>query len=553
MARGRLTFVTGIPGTGVQSALTKYLGWCSRNSTPAPVVISLENDYLIQAASTHLGKPVEDLDIIDVLRLPKPLLEQMWCDSFAKANQEITPIRDRGDNVILTFHAAWYHLANREYLSGIDYSLISQQIEQPSNVVTLMDDIYDVKSRLSRPRGLFAAKAVPQSEFLDAMIKLLRVLEWRNFETVLSRKVAQVFEVEHYILAIKHPIATFNELISESNKKLVYLAHPISQVRRLSRMGGEFSVTAETIMHRVKDLATQLRSDFIVLEPTCVDELRFYDHLFGEDHLVMPTLAQRWPLPSEDSNDILFTEPTNVSEPFGPWWEAKSSELLALGWENLKEEDIRRLHEVAPSLLTLQEDIRMQIKARDFTLVSQSNGLAVYRPLCEGHESGGVREEIDYHSNLVESGLPRATTVILHTDYDEQALRLERLQAHFKSWRLTNQIIAEDVDFDNFLSGLTVADVRSMTEAGSDTIAGQLIGALLDAHNMSIGPGQFASTMSEDPAALVREQELDIGRTVRSLRSYIKGLTDHPELAVIEDDLSVADFARRIRDLLETE
>ena len=67
MPRGRLAYVTGMPGTGVRNALDKYVEWCGRNGHPDPLVVALEDDFLVPEAKPLAARLLEveerDVDI----------------------------------------------------------------------------------------------------------------------------------------------------------------------------------------------------------------------------------------------------------------------------------------------------------------------------------------------------------------------------------------------------------------------------------------------------------------------------------------------------------
>src|SRR5439155_84452 len=100
-------------------------------------------------------------------------------------------------------------------------------------VVTFIDDIYDIRSRLSSPSGLLAPKLSGTPELLDIILKLFLILDWRAFEITLSERVADAASKnDHCVFAVKHPLRTLNALFYE-RKKRIYLSHHISQLRRM--------------------------------------------------------------------------------------------------------------------------------------------------------------------------------------------------------------------------------------------------------------------------------------------------------------------------------
>ena len=182
MMAGRLYYVTGISGTGIEAGLLKFIGSPGSGARIRPLkLIKFEDDFLIPGAREYqelLSVPIEEAGILDVLSLPKPLLKVLWEKTFNAALQNANQIRSEQDSdVVFTFHVCWYHLENREYISCVDFHRIGEPDASAECVITLVDDIYDVKSRLSAPLGLFQPDIVAEQEFLDAVVKLTRILK----------------------------------------------------------------------------------------------------------------------------------------------------------------------------------------------------------------------------------------------------------------------------------------------------------------------------------------------------------------------------------------
>lgn len=181
--KGRLIFVTGPPGTGVEKSLIKYINWRKITyNKEQPQIVKLES-YLLQ----HAEKPLIELlgerekTFYKILMLPKSVLLDLWLTAFKESYDKISEYIQSGVDVFFTFHSCWYHLRNREYISPIDLSKlnkISKQLLKPVKFITLIDDIYDTRIRLSDGGGIFSVQLIKNFELLDLIIKLLRILEW---------------------------------------------------------------------------------------------------------------------------------------------------------------------------------------------------------------------------------------------------------------------------------------------------------------------------------------------------------------------------------------
>ena len=253
--------VTGMAGTGIRLALNRYREWTGRNEFGEPMVLSLENDFLLPKSRAHvlLQRPsleADDVSMFEILRLPQPLLMTLWSEAFEDAYRSVTTSLDEGKDVLLTFHAVWFHLGTRQYVSGVDFGRLSSLPTKPSIFINLIDDIFDMKSRLSEPDGLFSYEVAKSDAYVDATLKLLRILDWRSIENVMSMKAADACDSQHFVIAVKHHASVFHRLFTDGNAKIIYIAHPITEVRRFEQEGREAEATE--VVSRIQELSARL-------------------------------------------------------------------------------------------------------------------------------------------------------------------------------------------------------------------------------------------------------------------------------------------------------
>ena len=423
MSEGRLILVTGIPRTGIGDSLKKYKDWAKRSIK----IIRLEDDFICKEAAPLVAKvfPGQPADLPHLLSLPKPCLPKLWRQALAKAIEEVKTHVAKGIDVFLTFHACWYHIGTREYTCCVDLQSLREMQTTPGvpkvhSVITLIDDIYDVKSRLSEPGGLCSVKWT-KDLIVDGILKLLLILDWRAFEAVVSEKIAEaVGPGPCYTVAVKHRLDTFDKLLTPGLPK-AYLAHSISQVRKLlSRTSAGEQARAEAYQAEVEGVASELRPQKIVLfEPTTIDELRFASYGTGDDRKWLPILTKRWQPPND--NEILWTRPVLDDEPFGPEPESWGTSGSTAPLFDEAAPVTPRAGAVAALMAAFEQKIRKQINARDHQLVQQSDFVIGYRPFFDGHEAGGVEEELDFHDRLKEVGIPRTRAVVYHPPSDDEA------------------------------------------------------------------------------------------------------------------------------------
>ena len=551
---GRLYYVTGISGTGIEAGLLKCIQSPGGGARIRPLkLIKFEDDFLIPGASAYqdlLPVPIEEVGILDVLSLPKPLLKELCGKTFNAALKNANQIRSEQDSdVILTFHACWYHLENREYMSCVDFHRIGQPDASAGSVITLVDDIYDVKSRLSAPRGLFQPDIVSDQAFLDSVVKLTRILEWRGIETLISERIATASTGgKHFVLATKHPMATFEGLLN-SNRKMVYLAHPISEIRRMLRAGGERKASAGIIMDDISEIASLLRREVILFEPTTIDELRFeYQGTIDKQPVTVPLLGDRWDMPSRAIEDLIFVAPETISPPFGSFWEENGKEVgESLQTRDLSPDQAEQLKLASPLVRLLYEEIRAQIKARDFTLVEQCDGIAAYRPLLGGHLSGGVKQELVHHSQLVQGNIARATTVIFHPANDETDWRLSMLRSLFDAWATKEQCL-KTTDKDLLIASTQASHLQRILGAPNVTQAGNELDAVLAELGGSLSLEEGGALSGEAAGELLTLRR-DRARTIReNTSSYIDTLGPEPWFKIFEHALSPTQFVDELLD-----
>lgn len=345
------------------------------------------------------------------------------------------------------------------------------------------------------------------------------------------------------MLAVKHPISVFHDLFAGTDKKLVYVAHPITEIRRLRRGTENQKQMAEDIVERIQDLCRRLREHFIVFEPTAIDELRF-DLTFELDKQSMdlPYLGQRWPLPSVETSDLLCEKPENLEDAFGKEWMRIGNAIAQNESETLGQGQGEMVRRAWPSLAALQEQILQQITSRDFTLVKQANGLAVYRPVFRGHASGGVEREIKHHQTLHQAGQKKATVVILHPESDEHDSLLENFKRLVKYWNSEGKLDGEPEQFASLEATLTFEQLQPIQDGETDLIKGQAISALLRQWEIEFLT-RPPRAMAPDPAAVAREEESERGSLFTGLESYISGLVD---VEVIRENLSIQEFSLRV-------
>ncbi|MBW2063366.1 MAG: hypothetical protein JRJ03_00395 [Deltaproteobacteria bacterium] len=294
-------------------------------------------------------------------------------------------------HIFIVMHSVFYHTSSRDCFSCVDLPHLRQLLHDKQSritkVITLIDDIYDCWRRLKGPGQLFSSSG----DIVQAILDLLLLLHWRSVEIFASEQLAAQLNVPHFVLAVKHPLSVAYDLLF-SPKKTAYVAHPITEVRVLERLGK--AEEAKRIKEEIQYLTRLILSSNAILPffPTTIDELIIKENPTNSG-IFLPELEQRWPF--FDPRESLFVPPENsLPLPFDlPFLKTKNGE--------------DKLHEKAISSLlkALQGTIASQLDSRDRKLVEQSKRLIAWRPCFNGKLSGGVSSEILHRNKLIECSL----------------------------------------------------------------------------------------------------------------------------------------------------
>lgn len=295
-------------------------------------------------------------------------------------------------HVFLSLHGFFWR--GRQLFCDIDWDLLARF--EPSVVVTLCDDLYDIQRRvqLGDPKGCFknqlllreiSAWRSAELAIADMLATALRINPStyfgegldsdRKYDLLrealdkLDKNLTKQFgkPLKNFLVGIKHRPNTIYNLLFRRDILPVYTSFSISHVR--SKKTGLMN-SIDAFRNKISDLYT-------VFDPLAIDEYILSDrdaesgaelslsemiHKYTAEYRVVD---YRWPF-GDDS-----TVPGCIDSVI------KGEEYVHV-----------------------LSDIKKQIPERDFRLLDQVRQLggvvACYRPLIEGHEAGGVREELNY-------------------------------------------------------------------------------------------------------------------------------------------------------------
>jgi hypothetical protein len=481
MPTGRLIYVTGIPSTGVREGLRKFITWFAAEYSflAAPHAFFIEDELqrlALPDVKRLVRSDVEQADIRHVLQLPKPVLTRLWPIAYKNTLAAAQEKLDLGHDVFLSFHACWYHQQTQAYISAVDFRVI----QRASYVITFIDDIYDTFVRLSQPSGMFRFTRTTGPPVLDALIKLVLTINWREFEIVLSQRLATTFgDTQHVLCAVKHPHTTLYSLLFEQ-KPLVYLSHHITYLRDL-RANKDSEGAAASLIDDIQEFAAVLRSKVTLFEPTTIDEGRFHSILLASKSdttkLYLPALSRRWPFAAK-TQYLLYDPPPQSPDEwpiFGIQWQKDA--LGYLDKQALSKQELAHIKTVSQLLEPLRELILRQINSRDHSLVEQSAVLVVYRPWMSGHTARGVGKEIKHQQDLRKDGDQRRFSIVVHSSVVDEEPRQRRAAQKYLLGLEKEANVRTRPDFaakvtalntdDNFWHGFNHADKSGAIELGS--------------------------------------------------------------------------------------
>lgn len=352
-----------------------------------------------------------------VARRPRSELHQIWTQTAARASEAVATSTEVGPRV-MALHLSWYNSSTSEFYSPV----IDEPLRQGNfdRVVVVIDDIYDMFTRLQGPADIYEPEALDRrarqlaklaypgqrnsagaymleedekaARLIQAQLRakesaVMHLLAWRRAEMVRAENLALALGAKLHLFASKHAFAALRLLLTEPHLDPIYLSHRITEPRMANKDSANLPDDLGTwppVVHEVNNLHVSLAERGRVLVcPTAIDELRFATPTALTTN--PPFLSSRWPLPDDidslawpqidDFQHTMFFSPPGVS-PDDP---------------------------VASGVVrSVADQIFFEIAFRDHYIVEHIESLLVYRPFYS-HDlteienidwSGGVRPEI---------------------------------------------------------------------------------------------------------------------------------------------------------------
>lgn len=297
--------------------------------------------------------------------------DKIWLQAFLKIQRQIK--KDNSLFPILSLHVVY--LWKKRFFSCVDWDFLTTI--QPAVIVTLIDDIYDIKGRIEESQQ-------PAVRMNEEDRSLFAILSWRlreihtcnliakhlyvnpeRFPSIenLFRKESMLFsathsEIEqffgkplpHYVISVKQSLDDFYRLLFERKTIRIYYSFPITAPRNENDVG---------YFKKLQEWRLQMHKEFVVFDPLAIDELRF--KMDENGNVTDNRLIKR--IPYEIGHPIVPPPQKNI--------------------DSFPQQELQ----------TISNLVIQQISERDYKLVSQAQLVVMWRPLYGGRTHDGVESE----------------------------------------------------------------------------------------------------------------------------------------------------------------
>lgn len=291
---------------------------------------------------------------------------EQWAKAFQQIYEDVKK-RDP-EHAILQMHLT-FHVPGRALFP---WEISHLEAFHTTHIITLIDDLYETQARIKRKS---------EQEGTNYKLSLRELAWWRKQEIGMAAWIARSLPkspverggdpqpVQHYVVAVKHPIEMVRRLLFEPQRPRVYISFPITSARRSKKCRKEID--------RVRE---RLHSLHTVFDPLTIDELSPW---------VMSKVKKGEPSISIDEGNPLSRWPIPIDG------------TLAQGREN-----------VYPIILDAQEvkdvkaSVEHSIRMRDFGLVDSCDHIIGYRPSYKKKTSLGMFAEFHHAQNVCRPPVP---------------------------------------------------------------------------------------------------------------------------------------------------
>lgn len=353
LGKGKRVLFLGQTGVAKQEALARLAKYCHEKFYKTCQVIDFDKDCLFKRKNQT---NFLDDDIHDQRRE----WGAAWDECFSN---QISPSMAGDDDVFLGIHGCY---TRSQYGSRCVLDLQRVAKFQPTLIVTLIDDVYDMWWRTEKRARGEAWRGRPTPEHL---------IGGRRAEVIAADLVALQCSgdrrIKNLVIAASHPCDTLAKCIYSEKLKVVYLSFPISEPRRMLARNDKTGIEAVSRFITQAHAKQKGSSDLAFTCPLAIDELPF-----------STALGQLQTNTAEFNRDALRW---NLSDFWPP------DERMALPADPFGEFITKDVRNAAGSIWT-------DVGWRDFRLAEQADALAVFNPIFPGRDTvtGGVAVEVAF-------------------------------------------------------------------------------------------------------------------------------------------------------------
>lgn len=274
---------------------------------------------------------------------------------------------------IIHTHLSYYLTGHfRSWMAWVDVADFFSGVEV-YRIINLIDNVF-----------VHFAKCAGEQSMKDLLV-------WRDLEIMMSEMLAtQLFPGENLrkrakIFGVNHSLKNLAKLVDPKDLPSVYLAYPISAVRRIERR--EPDRAREILLHN-KEFRIAVQERLVIFDPSTIDELPM---VMLDDRPGLPAWFPWLSYPLDESSlwpRIGSPDELVAADRPGPW-RIPHSELVTLRATGADEDPVRG------------SIVAKHVRSRDLTLVTQADGVIVYRPTLSGRWSASVEEEVRHASDYL--------------------------------------------------------------------------------------------------------------------------------------------------------
>lgn len=386
---------------------------------------------------------------------------------------------------LLSCHLLYYGGKRNEFYSPVNTTLLLEKDLQPSHILLLIDDVYDMYTRLSEEKAVFCSKdrmpghlgrikedegislkelqGLPSTQLASLCLEwkigiMTHLLSWRHLEIVIAENFAIQLKTNFLVWGIKQLTDVVALWLKKDEPISVYLSHPISRPRRKYRETGRWH---EVVSQFNKLQGLFSKKHLVCIMPSAIDEYRIKrNKRTNMLALRKPILEERWPLPG-DIKSVMYSKPNADID-------MHHNEILAFNIWNFEDKIFSKLNDPNDSLpetadkvlRTFERQIEFQISSRDHLFVSWCNGILIFRPLfLEGTYSSGVQAEI-VHWKLLAKTDHKKLAAFIHFEEDVIVLRDYHNSDNRRKGKMQQQIRDELIEIISQNSSISVKNAE---------------------------------------------------------------------------------------------